>query len=240
MINNKTQPKEIQKLVQSGLLLSIALVIRSLSYSIHLGGVPTVRIGFAGCFTRFVGILFGPIYGGSVSGLADFLGYLIKPEGGYIPWLTITSIGGGVLSALLWKWMQDIPKKQLQKILLIMFVTLTLVSIINQAANLTEYEFTWIPIIGLVFLAIDFYVSKKGALQQSQLYFLKLLIALGVSGIALTTVNTYILKLFIPTLSGKGFVLLWMPRLIKELIIIPIEAYIITILLYIYKKLPIH
>lgn len=240
MIHNKLQPKEIKKLVQSGLLLSIALVIRSLSYSIHLGGVPMVRIGFAGCFTRLVGILFGPIYGGSASGLADFLGYLMKPEGGYIPWLTLTSIGGGVLSALLWKWMQGVSRKQLQRILLTLFITLALLGIVNRVAGLSEYEFTWIPIVGLVLLAIDFYVTKKGALQQGQLYFLKLLVTLGISGIALTTVNTYILKLFIPALSTKAFIVVWMPRLIKELIIVPIEAYIITILLYIYKKLPIH
>lgn len=236
MLNNKAQPREIQKVVQTGLLLSIALVIRSLSYTLYIAGVPAIRIGFAGCFTRLAGVLFGPVYGGIASGITDFLGYLMKPEGGYIPWLTLTAIGGGVLSALLWKWIKNIPRQQLQRILLILFTSLTLLGIANRVMALSKYEFTWIPVVGLIFLAIDFYLSKKRNLQQGQIYFLKLLISLAISGIAVTTVNTYVLKLFIPALADKGFMILWIPRLIQELIITPIKAYVMTILLYIYEK----
>lgn len=236
MLNNKAKPSEIQKVVQTGMLLSIALVIRSLSYTIYIGGAPAIRIGFAGCFTRLAGVLFGPAYGGIISGLTDFLGYLMKPEGGYIPWFTLTAIGGGVLAALLWKWIQNISREQLQRILLILFIPLTFLSIANRVMDLSTYEFTWIPLVGLGFVAIDFYLSKKRKLEQGQVYFLKLLISLAISGILLTTVNTYLLKLFVPALSNKGFMILWIPRLIQELIITPIKAYIMTILLYVYEK----
>lgn len=236
MLNSKSQSKEVQKLVQTGLLLSIALVLRSLSYTIYLGGAPAIRVGLAGCFTRLAGVLFGPLYGGIVSGLSDILGYLIKPEGAYIPWLTLTAIGGGVLAALLWKFVQNIPRNQLQRLSLFVFISLLIVAIANKTMQLSKYEFIWIPLVGLIFLGIDFYFSQKRDLKQIQVHFLKLLFSLVISGIAVTTVNTYILKLFIPALSQKGFMVLWIPRLIQEIVVSPIKAYIMAILLYIYEK----
>ncbi|HBM81036.1 MAG TPA: ECF transporter S component, partial [Clostridiaceae bacterium] len=43
-------------------------------------------------------ILFGPLYGGIASGILDVLGYMLKPDGAYIPWLTVTAIAGGIIT----------------------------------------------------------------------------------------------------------------------------------------------
>ncbi|NLL71661.1 MAG: folate family ECF transporter S component [Epulopiscium sp.] len=236
MLNYRSQTKEIQKVVQTGLLVAIALVIRSFSYMIYIGGAPAIRISFSGPFSKLPGILFGPLYGGITGGLMDVLGYLLKPEGGYIPWFTVTSISGGVLTAFLWRWVQNISKQQLQRILLLGFIGVAILGIANRVMNISKFELLWIPIIGFGFLAMDLYLSKKWKKNQGQIYFLKLLIAIGISGLLVTTINTYFLKLFIPALSKKGFLALWIPRLMEELVIIPIQAYIMTLLLHIYEK----
>lgn len=236
MLNYRSQTKEIQKVVQTGLLVAIALVIRSFSYMIYIGGAPAIRISFSGPFSKLPGILFGPLYGGITGGLMDVLGYLLKPEGGYIPWFTVTSIIGGALTALLWRWVQNISRQQLQRILLLGFIGIAILGIANRVMNISKFELLWIPIIGFGFLAMDLYLSKKWEKNQGQIYFLKLLIAIGISGLLVTTINTYFLKLFIPALSKKGFLALWIPRLMEELVIIPIQAYIMTLLLHIYEK----
>lgn len=93
------------RLSLSAAFLALALICK-LFFSIPISflGVGGIRIGFAGIFTAFPAILFGPLYGGVVSALSDLLGVLIKPEGAYIPWLTVTAFLGGFLKGLLFRW----------------------------------------------------------------------------------------------------------------------------------------
>ncbi|NMA82657.1 MAG: folate family ECF transporter S component [Epulopiscium sp.] len=237
MFKKTKEMKEVQKIVQTGLLLSIALVVRTFSYMLYIGGAPAIRISFAGPFSRLPAILFGPLYGGITSGLLDILGFLLKPEGGYIPWFTLSAIAGGVIVALVWQGIQGIREQKLQKILLGVFIALGFAGLINHIIGGSTYGLLWISLIGLIFLATDFYFSKKLTDKQVHNYFLKLVMSLGIGGIAVTTVNTYFLKLFIPALSEKSFMVLWIPRLVEEIIITLIQAYIMTILLHIYQKI---
>ncbi len=93
------------RLSLSAAFLALALICK-LFFSIPISflGAGGIRIGFAGIFTAFPAILFGPLYGGVVSALSDLLGALIKPEGAYIPWLTVTAFMGGFLKGLLFRW----------------------------------------------------------------------------------------------------------------------------------------
>jgi len=94
------------RLSLSAAFLALALICK-LFFSIPISflGVGGIRIGFAGIFTAFPAILFGPLYGGVVSALSDLLGVLIKPEGAYIPWLTVTAFLGGYLKGWLFRWL---------------------------------------------------------------------------------------------------------------------------------------
>lgn len=101
------------RITLTAVFLGLALVLKSfLSFTIPIFGGSGLRVGFAGIFTAFPAFLFGPLYGGITSGLSDFLGYVIKPEGAYIPWLSITAFCGGVIKGLIWKLLRNksIPK----------------------------------------------------------------------------------------------------------------------------------
>ncbi len=92
------------RLSLSAAFLALALLCKFFfSIPISFLGAGGIRIGFAGIFTAFPAILFGPLYGGVVSALSDLLGVLIKPEGAYIPWLTVTAFLGGFLKGLLFR-----------------------------------------------------------------------------------------------------------------------------------------
>ncbi|MEA4832980.1 MAG: folate family ECF transporter S component [Oscillospiraceae bacterium] len=94
----------LRKITLSAVFLALALVSKLfLSISLPMLGANGMRIGFAGIFTAFPAILFGPFYGGAVSALSDLLGAMIKPDGAYIPWLTLTAFCGGFIKGLLWR-----------------------------------------------------------------------------------------------------------------------------------------
>lgn len=255
-MNTGKKPLPIKLIVQVSLLIALAFVIRNLSYMVYFGGAPGMRVGFSGVFTKITAILFGPVLGGTASGIIDILGYIVKPEGAYIPWLTITAVLGGVIAGILWKL---IGRFDLMKFRRYFFVFILVVGVLGIANHIFfDYmpESYWagvmnklgkykdfasiglevISAIGLVFFAADVIIKKVSGKSNSQDEFLKVVIATGVSGIIVTTLNTFILQIFIPALGKKGFIIFWVPRVIEEIIMVVIQAYIISILITIYKK----
>ena len=96
----------VRRITISAVLLSISLVLKTtLTFDFPLFGQNGLRIGISGIFSILPAFLFGPVYGAAVSGLSDFLGYLIKPVGAYLPLLTVTAAAGGFLRGLLWRWL---------------------------------------------------------------------------------------------------------------------------------------
>lgn len=255
---NKSYTKNyITMIVQTGLLIAIAQVVKMFSTYIFIAGVPAIRISFSGPFTTMPGILFGPLVGGITGGLADIIGFLIKPQGAYIPWLTLTAILGGVLTPLLWKLLKGISIKRLQTICIIIFTTIGLIGIVNYI-QITFFEYSdWAKylisigkktsftsigliitsFIGLLLLLIDQFIQKRNSTSNIYYNFLKLLISVGIPGILVTTINTQILRVFIPALSKKAFIIFWIPRVVEELFITVYIAYMLSILLHIYNNL---
>ena len=92
------------RLTLTGVFTALAVVAKLyLSVSIPFLGAGGMRIGLTGVITAFPAILFGPFYGGAASMICDLAGHLIKPEGAYIPWLTLTAFAGGFLKGVLWR-----------------------------------------------------------------------------------------------------------------------------------------
>ena len=110
---NKKKPaspasKLILRITVSAMFLALALAVKLIGgFYIPIFGGNGMRVGFAGVFSFFPAILFGPIYGAAVSGLLDFLGYLLKPDGAYLPLLTLTAALGGALKGLIWKFIHS-------------------------------------------------------------------------------------------------------------------------------------
>jgi len=104
--------RTIKRITVSAVFLSISLVLKlTVSFYLPFLGAAGIKVDFAGIFTIFPALLFGPVYGGIVYGAADLLAAVIKPQGAYIPWLTLTSFMSGFLSGLAWKFVRRSSKK---------------------------------------------------------------------------------------------------------------------------------
>lgn len=253
-----TQVNYTKILVLTGLLIAISLVIKYFSTYVYILGIPALRVGFSGPFSNLPGILFGPVIGGITKALVDVLGYLMKPTGGYIPLLTVTAILGGILVPILWKSLKNIDSNKLQKIFLVIFLGIGFLGFTNHIfilffpetsiaqsilllggknEGIATIGLEATSLIGLILYTVNYYVKKKYKNSFIQDNFLKLIIALGISGIIVTTLNTQILRLFIPALSKKAFMLLWIPRLIEEILMTIFNAYVVSLLLQVTHKI---
>lgn len=90
-----------REMVYLSFLVALNIVLsRVASIRINIGAVEGIRIGFGAFPTIFAGIMFGPLAGGIVGALGDFLGYFINPTGFYFPPITLSAALGGVIPAL--------------------------------------------------------------------------------------------------------------------------------------------
>ena len=94
--------KRTEKMVITALMLAFALALKYFSVTLPLMGSNGLRFGFAGIFTAFPAILFGPLYGGITSALTDLLGFFMKPSGDYNFLFTLMGFVGGFLKGLIW------------------------------------------------------------------------------------------------------------------------------------------
>ncbi len=84
-----------------GLLIALSIILtRIASIRITIGGIEGIRIGFGGLPIILGGIMFGPLAGGIIGGVADLLGYIINPIGAYMPHFTLTSALTGIIPVL--------------------------------------------------------------------------------------------------------------------------------------------
>jgi ECF transporter S component (folate family) len=245
-----------RQIILTGLFLALALVIREFSYMIYIGGAPGMRISFAGIFIKFPALLFGPLFGGIAAGLLDFLGFLLKPEGAFIPWLTLTAVLGGIITGFLWKLLKDIDVIKVSRGFLLSFAVIGFLGLVNhiilfflpssfwakaivligKSKDFSTIGLEITALIGLTLFAIDYIIQKNHNNIAIHENYLKLLIAIGVAGILVTTLNTYLLQAFIPALAKKGFLIFWIPRLIQELLMTVLQAYVVSFLLSIYQR----
>ena len=93
----------LRRLIVSAIFLALALILRAYtSFYIPLFGYGGMRVGLHSMFSMMPAILFGPVYGGIISGLMDLLGFMIRPSGAYLPLMTVIAVAGGFLRGWLW------------------------------------------------------------------------------------------------------------------------------------------
>ena len=93
-------------MVTCALLIALHVVLgRFLSIQ-----TPVVRVGFAFVPLAISGILFGPVYGAAVGGIADLLGYVVNPMGAYHPGFTLTNALAGAVYGLLLHRKEGAPR----------------------------------------------------------------------------------------------------------------------------------
>ncbi|NLW02095.1 MAG: folate family ECF transporter S component [Clostridiaceae bacterium] len=246
----------IKRIAHVSLLITLAVVVRNLSYSFYIGSVLATRISFSGIFTRLTAILFGPVYGGLASGIQDVIGYLLKPEGPFIPWLTLTAIIGGVLAGFLWRVLERTDNSLAGKYYLLFFACIGLFGGINQLILLKWPGSGWgsllaglgnnrdLASLGLIIFAgigislylLNMLIRRIGAKWQVNGFFTRVLFTVGLSGLLVTTLNTLVLRMVFPELAQIDFLVFWIPRAIKEAFVVIVQSYIVSFLLPIYNR----
>lgn len=126
----KSSSMHFRKIAISAIMLSIALVLKTIfSFDLPLFGQSGLRIGVSGVFSVMPSILFGPVYGAVTSGLADVLGYILKPTGAYLFPLTATAALGGFLRGCFWLFLRKQSSRKMR-----MFVAAAAVALIITGA----------------------------------------------------------------------------------------------------------
>lgn len=244
----------VHTIVMTALLTAIAVVVSFFRIDLPIAGAPVMRVGFSGPFVRLSAILFGPLYGAISGGLMDILSLIIKPSGAYIPPLTLTAILNGILVGFIWLFLKNCNHKILKPIYISIFSIVGIVGLVNYVAKTfiptstlgifilsigkkSSYAaegFVIAAVIGFSLLIIAEIVAKK----NNYLYetYIKIIISTGIPSLIVTTINTYILRIFMPVLADKMFMILLIPRLLEDLIMMPIQAYIIVLFMNVYEK----
>ncbi|MFR6331629.1 MAG: hypothetical protein ACLUOI_24405 [Eisenbergiella sp.] len=120
----------------------------------------------SGIFSILPALLFGPGYGAAVSGLSDFLGFLIKPTGGYLPLLTISAAAGGFLRGFLWEILKKKEDKRMRLLIaagsgVLLVLGLGSALMTGEGMTPTAAGAAGGALLGIFLLAVDFILSKK-------------------------------------------------------------------------------
>jgi len=89
-----------------------------------LFGQNGMKISFSGIFSALPSFMFGPVYGAVVSGLSDFLSWVLNPTGAYLPLLTLVIALGAFIRGCLWIALRDRSSAKLRVAILIITIAL--------------------------------------------------------------------------------------------------------------------
>ncbi len=92
-----------KQLAIAGLLIAMEIIFtRFFAVMIPVAGVGGVRLGLGPVPVIVGGLMFGPVLGGAIGGVADIIGYLMNPFGAaFNPFITLASVMYGVIPPLM-------------------------------------------------------------------------------------------------------------------------------------------
>lgn len=85
--------KNLKSMVMAAMLLAIAVVLGFFTLQL----TEFIKIGFAYIANEFAGMMFGPVVGSLIGGMADILKYMVNPTGPFFPGFTISGLCGGLI-----------------------------------------------------------------------------------------------------------------------------------------------
>ncbi len=245
----------LKKILYTAILIGAASVLKLVSPTLSIMGAPSLRISLSPVFFRMPAILFGPFYGGIAGGIVDIIGFLLKPQGPYMPWLTLTAVVDGLISSFVWRFLKDRSSRSIQKGIWILFISIGGIGLFNIAVtglfpsssialalesmgNKKDYMLLGllvVAVIALLLLALDFVLRKKSPEASVSKYYLKVVLTFLITGIPITILNSYILTFYYTNLKSI-FVLFLLPRLLEELIMAVLLSYVTAFLLSVYDR----
>ena len=238
----------VRKITISAIFLSLALVTKLL-FTVYLPifGANGMKIGLTGIFSAFPAILFGPMYGGIVTALLDFLGCIIKPSGAYIPWFTVVAFIGGFLKGLVWKSIKNTNEKWLRIVVIIALIAVGILGVSNSimlnsdgvngsyfetAANSPEIKEDLSIISQMIITRAEATKSPQTNLDKYILYVTTALIVFSIMGILIMVMDYFINKKFDSGKNTHSTFKIFMSLLISGLVVTTINTQLLRMFVY--------
>lgn len=92
-VESAKELRRIQSVAGMAMLLALSIVLNQ--FSIQL--TPELKLGVGFIVTALLGMLYGPVAGGTAAGLGDVIKFIIKPTGPFFFGYTLNAILGGVI-----------------------------------------------------------------------------------------------------------------------------------------------
>lgn len=101
--------------------------------------------------------------------------------------------------------------------------------------NLASAGLMLFGILGLAFFGVSLIVARvrkshPRLTDAENVSYLKILLTILIPGLVVTTINTYVLSLFVASYAGRALIILWVPRVCEELVVNIMQAYLISLL----------
>ena len=254
-------------MVQCAMFLAMSVVVRLIqnNFPITMGGVQFMKLGLTSPFTLAPAILFGPTYGFIMGMLSDLLNLFTPNQGPWIPALTLIAALRGWLVGLIWQWIKGADPVKVRRWVMGAFSAIGLLGMVNLIMsrffpasyyaetiiqlNAREKSIPHVVTYGFIVSAIVVFILVGIALKMENspgIYtkersgnntFL-LFIAVILPSVMQTTLNTFVLRSIIAAHADIAFMLYFIPRVAKTLIVGIITVLIINdVLLVLYSKI---
>ena len=247
---------ELRKFIHTSLIIAIVVVLSNFNYYVPMGGESGLKLGLTTFFVKLPALIFGPLYGALAGGVCDFLGFIVKPMGPYMFPLTLTALFGGLLIGFLWKLFKKINSETVKDIFKIAALLCILFGAVNHIlihfyeglnysqfllslGKRTVYFTVWFEAAGFLFFGV-LLIDRISHLILKERYnedFIKLLLTLIIPNLIVTTINTFILMFYYPSLAKLGFLIVFIPRLTEEIIMTVLQSFMLSYLIKIYAKI---
>ena len=84
--------KRLKPLIITALMAALAVILtRYASLRVSIGPVEGIRLGIGSLPNILIGMILGPAYGAVAGAVADVVGFILSPIGGYMPHFTLTA-----------------------------------------------------------------------------------------------------------------------------------------------------
>ena len=92
-----------KKITLAGMFLAAGLVIGRFRFFLPCLGASVMKVSFSGPIYKFSAMLLGPLYGGIIGALSDFIGSITNPIGGYVWMFTVIAFIKEFFIGFLWQ-----------------------------------------------------------------------------------------------------------------------------------------